>query len=164
MTTMTVSPATAEAVDYVLANLWERGQRELEILKITPEVVIGIIAHQRDNLDAPTMAILIDDEPVIICGLMPCDHPRGMKTWFQATEQFSAYARPITIQVRGSLERAAEKFGLDFMEIFSPCVHPRTGRWFAALGFNLDVHHYLTAPGGERLYRFERRFDRKAGS
>jgi|GEM_PF-2019850 len=158
MSTMRVSEASPDAVDFVMENLWQRGQEELAILGIETEVARGIIAHQR-AIGMPNMAIWIDDEPVIICGVMRTDHPHGMATWFQATEMFTPFMRPITAQLRESLERTALAFGLEFLEIISPCVHPKTGRWFRALGFALDLDRYIQAKDGvNRLYRYERKF------
>lgn len=153
-----ITEATPEVVGHIISNLWERGQRELEILGIEPASAIAIMDHQR-SLGAPTMAIWFDGEPVVFCALMRTDDPLGMVTAFQATELFSHYVVPITKLLRRALERSARQYGLEFIEIFSPCVHPRTGRWFEALGFRLDLNRFIPAKnGGGRLYRFERRF------
>lgn len=160
MSEVRTTTATENAVNFVLDNLWDRGERELSILGVTTDMARAMIAQQR-NAGAPTMALWVDDEPVAISGLLRTDNPVGMCTWFQATTAFAAHARPITRELRKKLAYAAEIYNLDYIEIVSPCVHEHTGRWFGALGFRLDVNRYLLLREGsdQRLYRFERRFD-----
>jgi hypothetical protein len=155
-----VTEAVPEAVNYVFDNLWERGGQELAILGYSVDQARAIVTHQRLS-GAPTLAVWIDGAPALICGLMRTDSPDGMATWFQATEAFTEHARQITKELRAKLEGAATTYNLKFIEIVSPCVHPKTGRWFAALGFRLDVDRHIRARDDlqQRLYRFERRFD-----
>lgn len=165
MTSMRITAVTPEARDFVFDRLWQRGREELEILGISEDEARGIIHHEVVS-GAPTMALWIGEAPVVILGLMRTDDPYGMRTWFQATDLFTRYARQITQQLRGSLTQFAHARHLDYIEVVSPCVHPDSGRWFAALGFELDVNRYLRAPmlvdGVERrLYRFERKFPRE---
>lgn len=162
MTEMLITEATIEAVDHILANLWERGREELAILDVSNDHARSVINGQVAR-GAPTMAIWIDGSPVVMLGLMPSDLPRGMKTWFQATDTFVHYARPITLELRRAMENAAKERGLDFIEIFSVCVHPSAGRWFRALGFELDVdrHIAVSVENPRRLYRFVRTFKRE---
>lgn len=159
---MMTTLAVPDAVDYIFSNLWERGARELAMIGLSTDRARAIADHQC-SIGMPTMAIWFDGEPVLICGLMSTDHPNAMVTWFQATEMFTHYAREITVEVRKQLEHVARARNLDYVEIISPCVHPRTGRWFRALGFRLDVDRYIPVANcpGERLYRFVRRFSRE---
>lgn len=157
-----ITEATPEVVGHVIGNLWERGQRELQILGIEPESAIAIMDQQR-SLGAPSMAMWFDGEPVFFCALMRTDDPRGMASAFQATDLFAQYVRPITRTLRRIQTAAAKQYDLDFIEIISPCVHPESGRWFGALGFQLDVDRYVRSRSGERLYRFVRRFDKGQG-
>jgi hypothetical protein len=117
-----------------------------------------MILARRDRGE-PTFSFRADGVPIFIAGLTRADDPEAMATWFQATEDFNVYMREITTRLRAGIDAAAKERSLKYVEIFSPCVHPRTGRWFKALGFDLDVdfHHQLT--NGARLYRFARHFD-----
>jgi hypothetical protein len=157
---MLITEATADAVDHVFGNLWERGQQELAVLGYPLDVARAIVNRQRET-GAPTLALWIDDEPIVISGLMKTDNPKGMSTWFQATDAFAHFALPLTKEIRYQLEETARAYDLDYIEIVSPCVHPKTGRWFGALGFNLDVDRFIPLREGsdQRLYRFERKFD-----
>lgn len=155
MSTFRLTDASPEAVDYVLTNLWERGEQEFALLGITKEQAAGFIARQRD-VGLPTMAGWIDSDPVFISGLTHADDPSGMVTWFQATELFTPYVHPITHALREAMERTATAYNLAYIEIHSPCVHPKSGRWFKALGFDLDVDRHVAQ--GPTLYRFVRRF------
>lgn len=159
MTTMSITTVSPEARDYVLANLWQRGREELDILGISEDAARGIIQSEVER-GSPTWALWIDERPVVVMGLMLIDEPFGMRTWFQATDDFNTYARAITQQIRDSMSQFAASRNLDFIEIVSPCVHPQSGRWFKALGFELDLNRYLRASenNDRRLYRFERRF------
>lgn len=153
--------ASDESVAFVLDHLWDRGRQELDILGITPEVAMGMIAQQR-QAGLPTMAIWVDNEPVVISGLLRLADPLGMVTWFQATDLFAGHARAITKELRAKLAFAASMYDLAYIEINSPCTHPDTGRWFGALGFHLDVDRFIRVREGseQRLYRFVRHFDR----
>lgn len=159
--TMHTTEATDDAVDHVLGNLWERGARELAVLDVSLDHARSVMTRQRDA-GLPTLAIWVDDEPVLVAGLIRISDPMGMSTWFQATESFGRFAMPITRELRSQLGQAAVAYDLAYIEIASPCVHPRTGRWFESLGFTLDVNRYVPLREGshDRLYRFERRFDR----
>lgn len=155
---LTIANATLEDVGFVFGHLWERGRLELEVLGLTPEEGC---AYAAGLLGAgPTVVFAVDSEPVLVTGMVPIvSSPGGMATWFQATAAFSSYAIPITRELRRRLDEYAAQNGIQFVEIVSPCVHPRTGRWFGALGFTLDVNRYIpNRTGIGRLYRFERRF------
>jgi hypothetical protein len=156
MTALRITEASPEAVDFVMSNLWQRGRDELGVLDISDEAARAIIAHQR-AIGAPTMALWVDGRPVVILGLMHTGEPRAMRTWFQATEEFSDNALAITQQLRDSMAQFADARGLDYIEIVSPCVHPLAGRWFKALGFDFDVDRYMMI-GQNRLYRYVRHF------
>lgn len=162
MSEMRITEATPEAVDHVFANMWDRGREELCILGLSSERAREILEAER-KAGNPSMAIWFDGEPVVILGLMRTADPAGRVTWFEATDLFARFARQITHQLRLSMENAARDFALDFIEIFSPCVHPASGRWFRALGFGLDVNRHLTVSGANprRLYRFVRTFQRE---
>lgn len=159
MSLMTTTLAVPEAVNHVFDNLWERGARELEMLGFSNEMARGFVAYQV-QAGMPTLALWFDNEPVVIMGLARSDNPNAMSTWFQATELFTEFARPITEELRRQIAHVGETRNLDYVEIISPCVHPHAGRWFRALGFNLDVNRFIPIREGsqERLYRFERRF------
>lgn len=154
---MHTTAATVEAVDHIFSNLWERGQLELSILGIDLETARHI-AYNEHYIGAPTQALWFDDEPVLICGLMRIDNPFGMRTWFQATDLFGVHAKTITSQMKEMMAEGARQYNLDFIETISPCVHPKTGRWFGAMGLAIDIDYHIKSRGGEKLYRFERRF------
>lgn len=152
-----VQGADNDAVEFVLNNLWARGEAELEILGIPKAKAAEMILERRDRGE-PTFSFRADGEPIFIAGLTRSDDPQGMATWFQATEGFNEYSREITVRLREGIERAAEANNLTFVEIFSVCVHPKTGRWFRALGFNLDVDYHSRTSSGATVYRFVRTF------
>jgi hypothetical protein len=165
MPSLSCKEASPNAVNFVLNNLWTRGAQEFEILKITREGAAAAIESMR-QAGMPMRSLWIDDEPVVVMGMIriPGD-PTGMSTWFQATDLFNAYARALTKEVRALIEQGAATYNLAYVEIESPCVHPRTGRWFRALGFELDPNWHSVARGTtSKLYRFVRKFDRKEDS
>lgn len=152
--------ATNDAIAYVMANLWERGAQELDALEIDPDVALTSIQHWRDS-GYPTMAWLVDREPVFVIGLVP-KGPALMETWFIATEAFRRHKLAITRELRHKVDDVAVSMGLREVEIHSPCIHPDSGRWFGALGFTLDVSRHSAysdaSTEGTRLYRFVRRY------
>lgn len=150
--------ADNEAIQFVLNNLWDRGEAELEIMGI-PKVRAAEMIIERRERGEPTFSFRVDGVPIFIAGLTRADDPSAMATWFQATDDFNAYAREITQRLRVGVEASAKTYGLKYVEIFSPCVHPKTGRWFKALGFDLDVNYHQKLPNGAKLYRFVRNFD-----
>lgn len=162
MSEMLVTTASPYAVDHVFANMWARGREELQILGLSSERARDILESER-AAGNPSMAIWFDGEPVVILGLMRATDPAGRVTWFEATDLFARFARPITQCLRDSMARFAKENDVDFIEIFSPCVHPASGRWFRALGFGLDVNHHATvsADNPRRIYRFVRTFSRE---
>ncbi len=158
MSQFVITEANNEAIEFVLQNLWDRGEIELELLGKTKTWAAQYIIQERDS-GAPNWALWHSDQPILIAGLVSSDDPTGMCTWFEATEAFRFHAPEITRLVRQKLEDAAGARYLGFVEIFSACVHPRTGRWFKALGFNLDVDYHRVAESGAKIYRFVRKFD-----
>lgn len=159
--TQLVTQATNASISHVMTHLWERGAQELEILGYSRQYVAETIANMRDK-GWPTMAFIVDDEPVCVCGLVLEEGGKRAATWFQATEDFTRYQRQITRELRAHMEAAAAERAIEEIEIFSACVHPRAGRWFKALGFELDVDRH---PGQDmpRTYRFVRRFPKEEG-
>lgn len=153
-----ITEATHQVVDHITENLWERGREELALIGVPPEMMAPLIDTYRQS-NQPTMAVWIDGVPVFMAGLVSTG-PAMMCTWFQATEAFTRHARLITTLLRRRLEYEAEQRGLSEIEIHSPCVHPKSGKWFGLLGFDLDVNYYLPSNGGARLYRFVRRFSK----
>jgi len=156
--TFQVQHADNEAIEFVLNNLWERGQEELQIIGITPGIAAETILARRERGE-PTFSFRAGDEPVFIAGLTRTDDPQAMATWFQATEAFNEHAREITCRLRQGIEDIARAHNLTYVEIFSACVHPKTGRWFKALGFDLDLDYHCRAKTGAPMYRFVRHFE-----
>lgn len=146
------TPVPNDAINVIFSNLWERGEQELEVLGLSRQMAASEVAAWRDQ-GFPSMSWSVDGLPVFICGLVP-DGKRAA-TWFQATEDFVPHQREITRELRRRIEEDAARLGFEELEIFSACIHPRTGRWFKALGFELDVDRH-PGNGQPRLYRFVR--------
>lgn len=151
-----VQHADNDAIEFVLNNLWERGEEELELLGVNKGRAAELILDWRDRGE-PTFSFRADGVPIFIAGLTRTDDPHAMRTWFQATEDFNLYSREITVKLREGIEKIAESWELEYVEIFSPCVHPKTGRWFRALGFTIDLDYHSKTQAGATLYRFVRR-------
>lgn len=162
MSEFRTTEATNEAVEHVLNNLWSRGEEELSLLEISHSAAAQFILARRAE-GAPTFAFWADDEPLFVTGLVWSDNGRGMNTWFQATHRFPLFFREITRHLRAGLEAEARRNDLDFMEVFSVCVHERTGRWFRSLGFELDLDYHFFTNRGTRMYRFVRNFKGSSG-
>ena len=163
MSDLRTTEATNEAIQHVLSNLWDRGEAELAHLGLTHAAAAAFILQRRDD-GAPTFALWSGEEPLFVAGLVNsenCAGLRGMNTWFQATHRFHVHYREITRALRAGLEAEASRYELDFVEIFSSCPHEKTGRWFRALGFELDVDYHYILKTGVRMYRFVRDFGRE---
>lgn len=151
-------PASNEAINIVMSNLWQRGLEELELVNVSRQSAAMQIAAWRDQ-GYPSMGWSVDGLPVFICGLVP--DGKLASTWFQATDDFTQHQREITRALKRKIEDEAARLALDEVEIFSACIHPRTGRWFAALGFELDIDRH-PAQGQPRFYRFVRKMKRES--
>jgi hypothetical protein len=137
----TVIPASADHVDFICANMWERGVLELAGLGLTVEQWRSKAHRFIEN--GESAAILFDGVPVCVIGL------DGNATWFQATDGFLVHFREITKQLR--------KFGKTRPDtvIHSQCIHPKTAVWFRRCGFEWDGCVGATVTG-KPLYRFRR--------
>jgi len=154
LTHIATSLANPDMIDHVVANLWDRGAQELEILGVSRERAVEMMNDCREAGN-PTLAWSVDGVPVFVTGLLPTG-PGVMCSWFLATRRFHAFQRRITMTLWRELERVAEERQLREIEIYSTCVHPRAARWFQALGFVLDVDRHSSPR--TRTYRFVRRF------
>lgn len=144
---MTVTPATREAILYVLSYLWPRGEEELAKLGLSKAEAYYRFADYANH--GRNQALIFDGVPAAVVGIATEGHESF--TWFQATNEFEKYASQITRHIRR--EAAAHKGPL---YIYSVCVHPNTERWFRVLGFMPD-NHSQTLPTGAELLRFKRK-------
>lgn len=144
---MTVTPATREAILYVLSYLWPRGEEELRQLGLSKAEAYYRFADYANH--GRNQALIFDGVPAAVVGIATEGHESF--TWFQATNEFEKYASQITRHIRR--EAAAHKGPL---YIYSVCVHPDTERWFRVLGFMPD-NHSQTLPTGAELLRFKRK-------
>jgi hypothetical protein len=126
----TSGPVTTEGIDYVFNHLWARGREELKLLGWPTPEDARYAAHYFAGRSLKTsMFCNPDGDAVLVSGII---RPKGELpvTWFQATEEFQRYARPITKLMRSEIASFREP-----LEVYSLCVHPDTERWFRLLGF-----------------------------
>jgi hypothetical protein len=139
--------ATVDDISYVVANAWERGKTELEMLGLDAERAVSQFVDFTKK--GGSWVGVVDDVPVAVTGIVT-DDPTPF-TWFQATDGFHENASRITRQLRLGV-----KAHQGDLYIYSVCVHPDTEKWFKVLGFVRDGWTGLT-PAGFTLYRFVRR-------
>jgi hypothetical protein len=146
---LSIVKPTSRDVDYIFANLWDRGREEFRLLgmslfdaseRFKHYVRAGIVRYVALSLA----------EPVMIGGIML--ERTESYTWVQATDKFDRYWKELTKIIR----EVTRDYRSDPLHIYSCCVHPKTERWFNLLGYYADGYTELSKAGA-----LVRRFKRK---
>lgn len=126
------SHVTPEDIDFILTNLWARGEEEAVLygLKSKEEMKRHLLGmtHKYGS------CLSIGAEPVAAFGGNSSDD-HHYTTWFIATDKFVEYGLGITKFLRGFVrERLTERPDAE-LELISATGHPDAARWFNTLGF-----------------------------
>lgn len=122
-----VTPAD---IDYVLANLWERGRREAERFGLTDPAALRR-AVEKFVESRYSFAVRRDGRPAAIFGAT--GGPQYFTTWFLATEEMDLAETRIVRRVLHENSRAIP--GTVIVDVFSAADHPKADAWFRLLGF-----------------------------
>jgi hypothetical protein len=144
--TYTQHPVTPELLARLWANLWERGHEEFRRNGLTLQQAFGLFLHHSQVGDSGILCA--DGQPVLVAGVF--QNGPEVTTFMEATQDFERHYRQIVRVIRSFVrKREGDIF------IYSVTVHPKSARFFRALGFVPDVWQGQT-PTGATLYRFKR--------
>jgi hypothetical protein len=131
-----ITDLTAEGIDYIVDNLWERGRHELAVFGTAIE---DFRKYCKSMIGQPWAAILYDDDmtPCVLIIL----HPLGGMKWdimSQATEEgFARIWKPMARFFKQFSDRIIEDNPEWELQGRSVQTHERTPDWMALLGFDL---------------------------
>lgn len=150
-----VTNLTEFDIDYVLGNLWERGEDELSYLADGKDQVRKALMQFKDKDDL-CWAVYTEDKPTVIFGA----HPKGdggYFTWFLSTEDFSRCWKILTRMMIKLIDLCADATGWTYLEVMSASQHPKAGKWFEKMGFIHDSD-YNASIKGRQVKRYYRTF------
>lgn len=143
---ITYRDATLEDIDYVIANLWERGKREGEKVGLTiEEIRAWLLSFCHDCL----YVLIYKDKPLAITG---ANSSEGVHyTTFLATKEFKNAGMAITLFMSRFTRNRFKNLNMKRLELWSASDHPEAAKWFNIIGFHLDkidqpFYKYLYVP------------------
>lgn len=146
--TYTQHPVTPALLARLWVNLWERGRTEAELCGLSLQQLFDLFLS---NAAQGAGGILCaDGEPILCAGL--CTDGREVTTFMAATDDFDRHWRQIVRTIRAFVR---ERDGPIY--IYSVTVHPKSARFFGALGFEPDLPWLGQTRTGAPLYRFKRK-------
>lgn len=144
---ITFHDATEQEIDFVLANLWERGKREALMVGVdsVAELRKWLVDYPPDNL----YTIVYQEKPIAIAG-SSCANDTHFTT-FLATKDFKKMGKPLTRFIKKFISERVNALEIKRLEIWSASDHPEAGKWFNVLRFYLNAidppfHKYLYVP------------------
>lgn len=146
----TSSGRTTVLLERMWPNLWLRGLEEIDRLGMSDkeafDTLLSCSVRGRGGF------LLADGEPVLIAGVMAADEPAVYDTFMQATEDFPRHYREIVRQMRRYVNAVRGT-----VRIYSVTVHPKSERFFRAIGFEPDELWFRVLPTHWTMRRFVRR-------
>ncbi|PCI27312.1 hypothetical protein COB52_04990 [Candidatus Kaiserbacteria bacterium] len=143
--------ATPRDVSYILANLRQCDQRELDAT-CPPEGVPGM-AHIITQVATFSYVAVVKGElggrhPVATWGAWQL-HPGVWIVWMLATDRWGQVARMVTKQAREALGPALYEVGANRVECLSIEGHHQAHRWLRYFGAHVEHEDPDTLQGGE---------------
>lgn len=143
---LVLAKLTEHGLRHVVANLWERGRRELEVFGLDP--VAAYIQLSSCIGELYSFEVRDGDEPIVAMGAVE-RADNHFFTWFLATEKFTNYGSELTRVVREFLAAQTALRPGAILEVVSASDYPGTDLWFRLLGFKLVGEH-----SGFRHFRY----------
>lgn len=126
------SHVTPADIDFILTNLWARGEEEAVLYGLKSKEEMG--RHLLGMSHKYGFCLTDGTTPVAAFGGNSSDDHR-YTTWFIATDKFVDHAIGITKFLRGFIKtRVMERPDAE-LELISATGHPDAARWFNTLGF-----------------------------
>ncbi len=135
---MKVAPFSIEDVDYVLRNLWRRGQDEITVMGLTIPDVRTLLSKVDQNISFAIHGE--EEEPLVVMGAFSLGDGE-YSTWFMAVELERRQLIEMVRLCRAVILDKAKDLKVNRINCYSPCIHPRAPEWFKAIGFHEVLHN-----------------------